>query len=1153
MVSAPAAGALAVLVALACIPWAQGCYEAGTKNQGCEDFNNTRTCPRCCYGSFWLGRPRRFWPQNFTPRIQTHAHTHTLEFPKMPGSSRLIGYTFSLSIPRHNLEIAVAANYAILFDPQLVLSAEVQALGTLPTWAINDGTFLGYTNATIPTGTAAVIGTLSSEGKYVYFGTFSGWVGKSTLVHIFPQEGSIHIDLTTTGLFQAARELGVQVFDSESDSNLVQLQACQMVLHNQGTDLFITTLWGGVQLLPFGLAPMALTILNTTPVVNGSATIDVMVGHHGPKTSDPVPQILKRSYASRWRITFNNSGPIVFNLDHLIWRTPASSSRVEAFIPSSLPGTHQYYAINFENRFFSMNPANGAFALLASHDFPSGRNLCMIHSSSQGPLVLVGPGAINDEADFPIRLLRFDPDAQGLTEIIEATSLPLTIQFAYMGTFSLICLTDASYKLNCFTRLGRRLVTNIQLPSYETTVIFASSLNVHVLAVSAGQPMLFYTATIATNTVVDDDDEEMVDVVLAQPETLQVWNGQEVLCSSILNQYWILNQQLLELIEGQIQVVQDLPFLPNQWNGTCAVSVDQYRLLVCADNTASCWSVTLSASSSTNSPSRINFNPTLASSVNILLLVKSYALLATSAGTVVRWGFASGQTACALALDLETKREKPLLGAQALASNGEITALVPLFQQGSESNLNLSGTFQQQYVLIFDANFDFLGLLHPTLFPVEQVLIREGRLLTVDQMGAVMVYVLENIGDFFEQTDILDGPTLMGACDLESLIKPVDSGSNPNTGILTPIPSTSGSSSFVTVLSVVIPVVAFLLLLLGLVVYRQRTQVASPHRALMQALEMARDDFVCANPSLKEHDLADVRWLQSSDVMLMEELGRGAFGQVHKAIWQTEKGPLTVAYKRNTANQEGEVTAVLHEVLALHSLRSCPYIVKLLGLAHDPASGGGLALVLEYASGSDLRSSLMASPVWQKSRQIQCALEVAHAIAYLHEHNVIHRDLAARNVLVFEAEMEDGHTRFSLFRSSNVMSRGMPSRYCSSQEAHCRRAAVVTRFLPTSINYYNPSVVKAMPFRWQAPEALVEQKHALSSDMWSFGVLMWEIAQRGARPYADISEPRDVVGFLRRGHRLAFDPHTSPATIVRLVHLTPCAGRQQLHDTELVI
>jgi serine/threonine protein kinase len=124
-------------------------------------------------------------------------------------------------------------------------------------------------------------------------------------------------------------------------------------------------------------------------------------------------------------------------------------------------------------------------------------------------------------------------------------------------------------------------------------------------------------------------------------------------------------------------------------------------------------------------------------------------------------------------------------------------------------------------------------------------------------------------------------------------------------------------------------------------------------------------------------------------------------------------------------------------------------------------------------------------------------------MSYLEQRKVVHRDLAARNVLV-------GSSGLETVKLSDVG---------------------LSRTLATS-DYYRKKSDNKVPVKWMAPESIVDRVYTSASDVWSFGVLCWEVFSYGAAPYPG-RNASDVVVDLLAGYRLPC-PEACPAEVFGL-------------------
>ncbi|XP_049592266.1 fibroblast growth factor receptor 2 isoform X1 [Syngnathus scovelli] len=260
---------------------------------------------------------------------------------------------------------------------------------------------------------------------------------------------------------------------------------------------------------------------------------------------------------------------------------------------------------------------------------------------------------------------------------------------------------------------------------------------------------------------------------------------------------------------------------------------------------------------------------------------------------------------------------------------------------------------------------------------------------------------------------------------------------------------------------------------------------------------------------IPEYDLPqDPRWEFARDrLTLGKPLGEGCFGQVVMAEAlgidkDKPKEAVTVAVKmlKDDATEK-DLSDLVSEMEMMKMIGKHKNIINLLGAC---TQDGPLYVIVEYASKGNLREYLRARrpPGMEYSYDIarvsdeqltfkdlvSCTYQVARGMEYLASQKCIHRDLAARNVLVTE---------------SNVMK---IADFGLARDVH-------------NIDYYKKTTNGRLPVKWMAPEALFDRVYTHQSDVWSFGVLMWEIFTLGGSPYPGIPV-EELFKLLKEGHRM---------------------------------
>ncbi|PNI30687.1 FGFR3 isoform 7 [Pan troglodytes] len=253
---------------------------------------------------------------------------------------------------------------------------------------------------------------------------------------------------------------------------------------------------------------------------------------------------------------------------------------------------------------------------------------------------------------------------------------------------------------------------------------------------------------------------------------------------------------------------------------------------------------------------------------------------------------------------------------------------------------------------------------------------------------------------------------------------------------------------------------------------------------------------------------ADPKWeLSRARLTLGKPLGEGCFGQVvmAEAIGidkDRAAKPVTVAVKmlKDDATDK-DLSDLVSEMEMMKMIGKHKNIINLLGAC---TQGGPLYVLVEYAAKGNLREFLRARrppgldysfdtckpPEEQLTFKdlVSCAYQVARGMEYLASQKCIHRDLAARNVLVTE---------------DNVMK---IADFGLARDVH-------------NLDYYKKTTNGRLPVKWMAPEALFDRVYTHQSDVWSFGVLLWEIFTLGGSPYPGIPV-EELFKLLKEGHRM---------------------------------
>ncbi|XP_055694054.1 tyrosine-protein kinase transmembrane receptor Ror-like [Lutzomyia longipalpis] len=241
------------------------------------------------------------------------------------------------------------------------------------------------------------------------------------------------------------------------------------------------------------------------------------------------------------------------------------------------------------------------------------------------------------------------------------------------------------------------------------------------------------------------------------------------------------------------------------------------------------------------------------------------------------------------------------------------------------------------------------------------------------------------------------------------------------------------------------------------------------------------------------------------DVRFVEELGEGAFGKVYKGeLTQANGEKIFVAVKALKENASAKTQGDFKREIELISDLKHDNIVCILGvvLKEEP-----LCMLFEYMTQGDLHEFLISnSPNEGKNlTQVQflsIAMQICDGMEYLAGHHYVHRDLAARNCLVGDA--------LTVKISDFGLSRDI-----------------------YSSDYYRVQSKSLLPVRWMPSESILYGKFTTESDVWSFGVVLWEIYSYGLQPYYGYSN-QEVISMVR-ARQLLPCPEACPSPVYSLM------------------
>jgi serine/threonine protein kinase len=189
----------------------------------------------------------------------------------------------------------------------------------------------------------------------------------------------------------------------------------------------------------------------------------------------------------------------------------------------------------------------------------------------------------------------------------------------------------------------------------------------------------------------------------------------------------------------------------------------------------------------------------------------------------------------------------------------------------------------------------------------------------------------------------------------------------------------------------------------------------------------------------------------------------------------------------------------IREAKFLTALRLHPNLVQVIGYCEDPPM-----IVMEYLDGGSLEQALRKTAIGDEEK-IRICHGIALGMVHLHADGIVHRDLAARNILLTKS-MQPKVTDFGLSRAVGESD-------------------------------YGSTKSDVGPVRWMAPEALSKRVFSKKSDVWSFGVLMWEVATNGELPYSDYAAISALIGALAKKKAILKIPDNAPTALAQAINL----------------
>ncbi|XP_069676126.1 focal adhesion kinase 1 isoform X3 [Periplaneta americana] len=269
----------------------------------------------------------------------------------------------------------------------------------------------------------------------------------------------------------------------------------------------------------------------------------------------------------------------------------------------------------------------------------------------------------------------------------------------------------------------------------------------------------------------------------------------------------------------------------------------------------------------------------------------------------------------------------------------------------------------------------------------------------------------------------------------------------------------------------------------------------SPETTAAQTGTMLSEDYAeivdeegdYSTPATRDYELV------RNQVELGEIIGEGQFGDVHKGTFKGRDNQLIpVAVKTCKADADLATAEKFLEEAYIMQQFDHPHIIKLIGVCSESP----IWIVMELARLGEMRAYLQSNKHrLDLATLLLYTFQLSTALSYLESKKFVHRDIAARNVLV------------SAHNCVKLADFGL-SRWVEDQ------------------SYYKASKGK-LPIKWMSPESINFRRFTTASDVWMFGVCMWEILMLGVKPFQGVKN-NDVIGKIENGERLALPPNCPP-------------------------
>ena len=259
--------------------------------------------------------------------------------------------------------------------------------------------------------------------------------------------------------------------------------------------------------------------------------------------------------------------------------------------------------------------------------------------------------------------------------------------------------------------------------------------------------------------------------------------------------------------------------------------------------------------------------------------------------------------------------------------------------------------------------------------------------------------------------------------------------------------------------------------------------------------------------SKEEKELEPPKWgIKAEEVKTEQEIGEGGYGKIYKVVYNGKTLAMKSNYKFGAEYREKFI-----EEIKLSSRLKHPNIIRFFGtnISNDDNNGTEITkqfFLIDFADKGNLHNVIKEeNPKWET--KIQFALDIANGMVYLHGLKIVHRDLKSINILI----QKDGSSRLVAkladFGISKERTGNTPSTSTNG-----------------TIEYTAPEVMNS------------EQLHTKESDVYSFGIVLWEMINPGETPWPKHSIS-DVIRAVRDEHRRPEIPDETDPSYKELIQV----------------